>query len=153
MKLKEKIEKEDFKKALKEGNKTLKSVVAELKGAIKNFEIDKGNEPSESQIHNMVRKAVKETKESIDAFKKAKNAIRVEEEEAKLPYFMKYLPQQATPAQLDLMVSKTLDGMEDDMKTMKNMGNIMKGVKDQLKEYALDVDGKSVVDAIQRQVL
>ena len=57
----------DFKEAMKAKDSTRKAVITEIRGAIKNKEINEKIEVSETQIISIIQKIQKEMNESLDA--------------------------------------------------------------------------------------
>ena len=75
---------QDFKDAMKAKDATKKAVVTEIRGAIKNKEVNERIDVNEAQITALIQKIQKEMNESLDAFKKAGNEEQVAELTARL---------------------------------------------------------------------
>ncbi len=93
--LKQKLS-DDLKQALKRGDKVVVATVRLAMAAIKNAEIARQAELSDSDILGIIAKEARQREESIAAFKLGNRQDLVAQEEAELACLKRYLPQQMT---------------------------------------------------------
>ena len=129
----------DFKESRKAKDSTRKAVGAEIRGAIKNKEINEKIEVSDAQIIVLVQKIQKEMHESLDAFEKAENAEQVAELKARLVLVATYLPKEMDEADLKAVVEKFVEALEE--KSMKSMGRTIAAVKSEVEAAGYLVNG------------
>ena len=151
MSLREDIVTIDYRKALKEKNTTFKLVLAELKGAIQNKEIETKTELSDKEVIAIVKKANKELGESVDGFVKAHNESKVSELEERRQYIDRYLPAQISDESLHALVRTQIAEFED--VSMKDMGRIMGLCKSELSVLDLDFDGKKLSEFVKSGII
>ncbi|MBO9667958.1 MAG: GatB/YqeY domain-containing protein [Bdellovibrio sp.] len=98
-----------------------------LQAAIKNREIDMRPDPITSdEVMNVVKKLVKQRKESIDQFQQAGRQDLVDQESAELKVLEVYLPAQMSREQIEALVTEVIATLG--AKTVKDMGPVMKEV-------------------------
>ncbi|MGE5085159.1 MAG: GatB/YqeY domain-containing protein [Bacillota bacterium] len=98
-----------------------------LQAAIKNREIDMRPDPITSdEVMNVVKKLVKQRKESIDQFQQAGRQDLVDQETAELKVLEVYLPAQMSREQIEALVTEVIAALG--AKTVKDMGPVMKEV-------------------------
>ena len=147
--LKERICKTDYMTALKEKNSIQKLVIAELKGAIKNKEIDSKKDLSDSDIVAIIKKCIKELNESIDGYLKVGNEEMATELQKRTKYFDCYLPEALSHEEIEAIVETICKDYE---LTMKNMGNIMKSSKVALEVTGKDFDSKLLSELVRAKL-
>lgn len=138
MPLIEKIE-EDFKNALKAGQKERVSVLRLLKAALKNKEIEFGRPLSEEDYLSVISSQIKQRKDSITQYEKAGRSDLVETERLELEILSSYLPRQLSPEEVDQLIRETI--RETGAKGLKDMGMVMKALMPKVKGAA---DGKLI---------
>ncbi|MFP3728084.1 GatB/YqeY domain-containing protein [Priestia filamentosa] len=131
---------EDLKQAMKEKNNTKKSVITLLRAGLTNEKIKKQADLTEQEEMAIVRRELKQTKDSLFEFKKAGRDDLVEKEEAKIAILETYLPKQLTEAELFAEIKKMQIG-----KT-KNVGQVIGQVVSQFKEVA---DGAVIAKVVK----
>jgi uncharacterized protein len=129
----------DFKESMKAKDATKKAVVTEIRGAIKNKEINEKIEVTDAQITTIIQKIQKEMNESLDAFEKAGNAEQVAELKARLEIVATYLPKEMDEAEMKAIIEKVIKDLDD--KSMKNMGRTIASVKSQVEGAGFLVNG------------
>ncbi|MES0329596.1 MAG: GatB/YqeY domain-containing protein [Dehalococcoidales bacterium] len=144
--LKEKLA-DDVKQALRQGDKQKVSCLRLLLAAVKNAEIARQTELSDTDVLGVIVKQAKQCRESIDAFKKGDRPDLVAQEEAELAILEAYLPQQMTPQEISDTVSKVI--AEVGAEGPGDMGRVMAKLMPQLKGRA---DGRQV-NAIVSELL
>lgn len=98
-----------------------------LQAAIKNREIDMRPDPiTADEVMNVVKKLVKQRKESIDQFQQAGRQDLVDQESAELKVLEVYLPTQMSREQIEALVTEVIAALG--AKTVKDMGPVMKEV-------------------------
>ncbi|AFX99933.1 GatB/YqeY domain-containing protein [Bdellovibrio bacteriovorus] len=98
-----------------------------LQAAIKNREIDMRPEPiTADEVMNVVKKLVKQRKESIEQFQTAGRTDLVDQETAELKVLEVYLPAQMGRDQIEALVTEVIAALG--AKTVKDMGPVMKEV-------------------------
>lgn len=98
-----------------------------LQAAIKNREIDmRPDAITPEEVINVVKKLVKQRKESIDQFSQAGRQDLVDQESAELKVLEVYLPAQMSREQIEALVGEVIAATG--AKTVKDMGPVMKEV-------------------------
>lgn len=98
-----------------------------LQAAIKNREIDMRPDPiNPDEVLGVIKKLVKQRKESIDQFLQAGRQDLVDQETAELKVLEVYLPAQMSREQIEALVTETISTLG--AKTVKDMGPVMKEV-------------------------
>jgi uncharacterized protein YqeY len=137
---------EDFKKAFKAKEETVKSALSNLKAALKNAEIEKKYTLSEPEIASVIGKKVKQHKDSITEFEKGGRPDLVENETKQMQVLQTYLPKQMDESQVRNLVTDTIHEMNA---TAADFGKVMKAV---LAKAAGQTDG-TVVSKIVKEEL
>lgn len=138
---------QDLKNAMKARDDTRKRTLRTLKTAITRAEKDKGHPLSDDEILAVIRRQVKQRRDSIEAFQKGGRQDLVDAEQAELDILENYLPAplgedviRAAAAQVITEVGAT---------SMRDMGKVMGKLMAQLKNQA---DGR-VINQIVRELL
>ncbi|KYG60644.1 GatB/YqeY domain-containing protein [Bdellovibrio bacteriovorus] len=98
-----------------------------LQAAIKNREIDMRPNPiTGDEVLGVVKKLVKQRKESIEQFQQAGRQDLVDQESAELKVLEVYLPAQMSREQIEALVTEVIAATG--AKTVKDMGPVMKEV-------------------------
>lgn len=98
-----------------------------LQAAIKNREIDMRPEPiTPDEVMLVVKKLVKQRKESIDQFQQANRQDLVDQETAELKVLEVYLPTQMSREKIEALVAEVISTLG--AKSVKDMGPVMKEV-------------------------
>ncbi|KYG66913.1 glutamyl-tRNA amidotransferase [Bdellovibrio bacteriovorus] len=98
-----------------------------LQAAIKNREIDMRPNPiTADEIMGVIKKLVKQRKESIDQFQQAGRQDLVDQETSELKILEVYLPAQMSHEQIEALVTEVIASVG--AKTVKDMGPVMKEV-------------------------
>lgn len=115
----------DVKNAMKDKDQLKVTALRMLQAAIKNREIELRPEAiSGDEIMAVVRRLVKQRKESIEQYKAANRQDLVDQEAAELKILETYLPQQLGRDQLEKVVTEVIASLS--AKTIKDMGPVMK---------------------------
>lgn len=119
-----------------------------LQSAIKYKEVElRPNAITSEDVLGVVKKLVKQRKESIDQFQQASRQDLVEKEQAELKVLEAYLPQQMTKEQIEVVVSQVIAALQ--AKTIKDMGTVMKEV---LAKTAGAADNKTISEVIKAKL-
>ena len=129
----------DFKESMKAKDTTRKAVVTEIRGAIKNKEINERIEVNDAQIITIIQKIQKEMNESLDAFKQVGNEEQIHELESRLDFVATYLPREMEVADIEVLIAKVVAGLEE--KSLKYMGITISTVKGQIEAAGFLVNG------------
>ncbi len=143
MQLSEKLS-DDFKTALKSGDKNKVSILRIIKAAVKNREIEKGSALTDEEICAIFKSFVKRANESIEQFSKAGRTELAEKEKQEVAIMQSYLPQQLDADEIRNLIKKAIKEVE--AAGLKDMGKVMKAVMLKTKGQA---DGKLVNNLVK----
>jgi hypothetical protein len=146
MSLAEKIA-NDFKVALKTGDKDKVSVLRLIKSTMKNKEIEKKTALTDEEIQAILRSFVKRGKESIEQFSKAGRSDLVEKEKKELSLIQDYLPRQLSEDEVKKVVSDIMN--EQGLSGPKDLGKAMKAAMARLRGQA---DGKLLNNIVKEML-
>lgn len=143
---------EDLKSAMRAKDKVRLRTLRSLRAAITNKEIDKrqegeGGELDEQEQLALVRKQVKQRKDSIEQYEKAGRDDLVEKEQAEIDVLEDYLPQPLTDEELEEKLSAIID--EVGAETMADMGPVMGRAMSELRGRA---DGSRVQQVVREML-
>ena len=145
MSLKQKLQ-EDLKSSMKNKDNTKKSVVTLIRASIKQFEVDNRVELDDSQVIDIIAKLLKQTKDSLNEFKKAGREDLATQAEAEIEVLKEYLPQQLSE-ELNEIVIATIS--EVGATSMKDMKQIMSSIMPKVKGRA---DGKLINELVRKNL-
>lgn len=135
----------DMKTAMRDKDQLKLDAIRFLQAAIKNREIElRPNAITEEDVLGVIKKSVKQRKESIEQYQAAGRNDLVEKESAELKILEQFLPAQMSREQLEAIVSATI--AEVKATSIKDMGPVMKAV---LAKTAGAADGKMVSEIIK----
>ena len=138
---------EDTKTALKAGDKVRVGTLRLLSAAIKNREIEMGNEATDDDVRDVAIKEAKRRRESIDAYRSAGREELAAAEEAELEILKPFLPEQLSEAELNALIDEAV--ASTGATSPKEMGKVMGAVMAKAKGKA---DG-TVVQALVKAKL
>ncbi len=119
-----------------------------LQAAIKNREIDMRPNPiTPDEVLGVIKKLVKQRKESIEQFQQAGRQDLVDQETAELKVLEVYLPAQMGREQIEALVVEVIATLG--AKTVKDMGPVMKEV---IARSAGAADNKIVSEVIKSKL-
>lgn len=139
----------DMKVAMKakEEGKLALNTIRMARAHIRQAEIDNGHADfNDDQVLAVLRKEVKQRKETLSEIKSSGREDLVEQTKAEIDVLEKYLPAEMTPEAVEAAVKEIVDAMDPGQ---KNMGSVMKAVMAKLKGQA---DGK-LINQIVRKLL
>ena len=138
---------DDYKDALRSGDKIKVSVLRMIKAAVKNREIEKGSLLSDDEIFAVFRSFVKRANESIEQFSKAGRMDLAEKEKEELSIMQGYLPLQPGEDEIRKLVKEIIS--ETGAAGPKEMGKVIKAVMAKTKGLA---DGKLVSNLVKEML-
>lgn len=138
---------DDFKIALKTGDKNKLSVLRMIKSAMKNLEIEKKAPLTDEDTQAVLMLFAKRARESIEQFSKAGRTDLVEKEESELSIIQEYLPKQLGEEEIRKIIKDIIN--EEGAAGPKDLGKVMKPVMARLKGQA---EGK-LISNIVKEVL
>jgi uncharacterized protein YqeY len=117
----------DMKSAMREKDQVKLDTIRFMQAAIKNREIELRPEAiSNDDVMGVIRKLVKQRKESIEQFQAASRQDLADKEQAELKVIEAYLPAQMSKEQVEAIVVQVIAEMK--ASTIKDMGPVMKSV-------------------------
>ena len=120
----------DMRSGMKSKNADLVSTIRLLLAAIKQQEIDKREQLTDSDVLTIVEKLVKQRRESIQIYTEAGRNDLASKESAELEILTTYLPKQLSDEEVELIIQETLSS--SDAREPKDMGKVMAALKTQL---------------------
>ncbi|NUM60191.1 MAG: GatB/YqeY domain-containing protein [Bdellovibrionaceae bacterium] len=138
----------DMKDAMRARDSVKLEAIRFLQSAIKYKEVELRPNPITSEdVIGVVKKLVKQRKESIEQFQQASRQDLVDKELAELKVLEVYLPQQMTRDQIENVVSQVIEQLQ--AKTIKDMGAVM---KETLAKTAGAADNKTISEVIKAKL-
>ncbi|MES3036611.1 MAG: GatB/YqeY domain-containing protein [Bdellovibrionota bacterium] len=136
---------DDVKVAMKEKNTIKLNTLRFLQAAVKNREIELRPEPiSGDDVMVVLKKLVKQRKESIEQYSAASRQDLVDQETAELKILETYLPSQMSKEQVEALVKEVISSTG--AKTIKDMGAVM---KETMARSGGAADNKLISDAVR----
>lgn len=126
--------------AMKAKNKERKDSLSMLLSALKNAEIDKRQPLTEEEENAIVKKEIKQTKETLETAPENRTDIK-EEAAARLAVYEEFVPADMTEEQIAEVIGGVLKELEIEKPTAADKGKIMKVLMPLVKGKA---DGKVV---------
>ena len=117
----------EIKDAMRSKDSVKLNTLRFLQSAIKNREIElRPNPMTDDESMSVIKKLVKQRKESIEQYKAGNRQDLVDQETAELKILETYLPAQMSKEQVEKLVLDVISSMG--AKTIKEMGPVMKEV-------------------------
>jgi len=117
--------------------------VRQIKAEIMKFESNaKDLEAQDEDIIKILNSLVKQHKESIDIYSKNDRPEQLAQEKLELEVIESFLPAKVTGAELEQLVESAI--VKVGAQTKKDMGLVMKAVRDQLQNANKSVDGQEL---------
>lgn len=139
MSLEERLENE-YKSALKGGNRIKVSTLRMLKADINNVKLEQNKKTlNDEEIIKIIERQIKQHKDSIEQFEKGKRQDLVEKEKKELDILSSYMPQQLSLEELKKIIDEVIKDLGTTSK--KDMGRVMKSIMEKVKGRA---DGNKV---------
>ncbi|HAG92372.1 MAG TPA: glutamyl-tRNA amidotransferase [Bdellovibrionales bacterium] len=138
----------DMKAAMKAKEADRLSAIRMLQAALKNKEIElRPNDMTEQDALGVVRKLVKQRKDSIEEYQKAQRQDLVDKESFELTVLEAYLPAQMTKEQVEKIVNEVIQDLG--ATEMKQMGGVVKEVQ---ARTAGSADGKTISEIVKSRL-
>ena len=149
MSLKDKIT-TDITAAMRAKDANRLSVLRMAKAALMNEENKQGADYklTDEETLKVLKTLVKQRKDSIDQYEKAGRAELAEKEQSELTILENYLPQAASPEEIERAVTEAI--AETGASSIKEMGAVMKAA--QAKLVGKSADGKLVSEAVKKML-
>ena len=141
---------EDLKNAMRARNPVALNTLRAVKSAIKNAAIEKGGADGEldaGEIVTLIRKQIKQRRESVEQFTKAGRTELVDQEESEITILEHYLPAPLSAEEVNELVIAAIE--ESGASTRADMGKVMKILQERTAGRA---DGKSLSQAVMKQL-
>jgi uncharacterized protein YqeY len=119
-----------------------------VKSNLMNRKIEKGSDLTDEEVQKALQTLVKQRRDSIEQYEKANRADLAAKEASEIVFIEVYLPQAATPEEIEQAVAEAV--VETGATTMKEMGMLMKAV--QAKLTGKSADGKLVSEAVKAKL-
>lgn len=136
---------DDLKAAMKAGDKRKVSTLRLLIAALKNERIQAGHDLAADEIAAVLRRAVKQRKDSIEQYSKGGRSDLVEAETAELAILESYLPQGLTDQELESEIRAIVG--EKGFSAAKDVGLVMKEL---MSRHRGRVDGRRAQEIARR---
>jgi len=138
----------DLTAAMKAKDSGRLSALRMLKAAIMNKGVEKGRDLDDAEVLQVVASLVKQRRDSVEQYEKAGRAELAEKERAEIAVIEEYLPQAASPEEIERAVAEAI--AETGASTMKEMGAVMKAAQTRL--AGRNADGRAVSEAVKRKL-
>jgi uncharacterized protein YqeY len=129
----------DFKDAFKRSDKVRVSVLRMAKAAMKNRQIEKGEELSDEDVLSVLSTMAKQRRESIEQFSRGGREELASKEKEELVIILSYMPAQMGPDEIDQIIRGAIS--ETSAQGLQDLGKVMRIVMPRTKGAA---DGKAV---------
>jgi uncharacterized protein YqeY len=138
----------DMKAAMREKDQLRLEAIRFLQAAIKNREIEvRPNPISSDDVMAVIKKMVKQRKESIEQYQAAQRQDLADKEMAELKVIENYLPAQMGKEQIEAVVAQVIAELK--ATSIKDMGAVMKAV---IAKTAGAADNKLVSETIKAKL-
>ena len=138
---------EDFKQALRSGDKLRLSVIRLLTALIKNREVEKRGPLTDAEVLQAIVASCKQRQEAVEQYRRGGRQDLVDKESAELEILQTYLPRPLTSDELHTMVLEAI--REAQATSLKEMGKVMSVLMPRITGRA---DGK-MVNTLVREAL
>lgn len=139
---------EESAKAMKNKEAMRVKVLRFVSSAIKNKEIElRPKELTDEDTISVLKKQIKQTKESLEHYKKANYTKQAEEENFALSLLESFLPKALAPEEIKKVVLEVI--AETKANSIKDMGSVMKMVMAKTKGSA---DGKQLSQIVRNEL-
>lgn len=138
---------QDIKEAMKSGDKNTLKVVRMIKSSLDNEKIKLGKDVTEDDELSVLNREMKQRKESLDEFAKAKRDDLVNDVSSEIDVLKSYLPEQLDNDQVKKIVNETISEVKAD--SSKDIGKVMSALTPKIKGKA---DGKTVSNLVKEML-
>jgi uncharacterized protein YqeY len=138
---------EDMKNAMKQKDTVVKNTVQMARAAILQIEKDNKITLDDDGVIDVIAKEVKKRRDVLPEYEKSGRQDLVDSLKAEIDVLMKYLPQQLTEEELEVIVRQAVN--ETGAVSARDMGKVMQAVMPKVRGRA---DGK-MINAIVKRIL
>lgn len=100
---------EDLKRAMRDQNKELLSVIRMVKGAMQLEEIKVKHPLTDEEVITILSREIKTRKESIAEFEKGNRTDLIEKTQSEIHILEKYMPEQLSEAEVDKIIEEAFE--------------------------------------------
>ncbi len=118
---------DDIKTAMKAGDKPRLATLRLMSAAIKQREVDERKDLGEEEVIGLLDKMLKQRRESIEQYAKAKRDDLVAQEQSEIEQIQTYMPAQLTSEEITAIVDQAIS--DSGASSIKDMGKVMGLVK------------------------
>lgn len=136
-----------IKDSLKNKDMVKANVIRMLKADLVNEEIKQNKDLTEEQVIQVIQRAVKKRKESIDEYKKVNQETRVQEEENELKILLPFLPEPLSEGEIVNMIDEIIKEIQP--AGMKDFGKVMSAV---MQKAQGRVEGKVINELVKKKL-
>lgn len=136
---------EDMKQAMKSRDKFTLSTIRMVRSTIKYLEIDLKRTLDDNEVLDILSREIKQRKDALQEFESAGRDELVASTKAEIEIIMKYLPEQLSEEEINLIVQQTIQ--ETGASSKSEMGKVMSALMPKVKGRA---DGKLLNQAVQQ---
>src|SRR5687767_9774522 len=147
MSLKEQIT-NDMTSAMKAKDALRTSTLRMVKAAVKNREIEKGEELSDDDVMKVMRSLVKQRRDSVEQYEKGGRPELAEKETSEIDIIEAYLPQAASREEIEQAIVLAIQ--ETGAATMREMGAVMKAAQTRL--AGRNADGRTISEIVKEKL-
>jgi uncharacterized protein YqeY len=138
----------DMTAAMKAKDAARTSTLRMLKAAIMNREKEGGDALTDEDVTKLLRSQLKQRRDSVEQYEKAGRQDLVDKETAEIAVIENYLPQAASPDEIDQAVSDAI--AETGATSLKDMGAVMK--VSMAKLAGKNADGRLVSETVKKKL-
>jgi uncharacterized protein YqeY len=133
-------------RSLKEGNKEITMVLRLILAEFQKEEISQGSDLNNNDELSLLQKMIKQRNDSIKQYSDAGRNELAEKEQKEIAIIQEFLPEQINEEELLKLAKETINDLSAD--SMKEMGNVMKVLKDKTSGQADPAAISKVVKAL-----
>ena len=116
--------KDEIKAAMKAKDKDRLAILRQVYGEVKNIEVDERREITDADVDAMLKRTIKQTKETLEgSIKAANDQERTDRLTAQVAILEDYLPKQVVGAELSALIDEVLSSTG--ASTKREMGRVM----------------------------
>ena len=138
----------DLTTAMKAQDAARTSTLRMVKAAMMNRQIEKGSELDDDEMQKLLRSLVKQRRDSIEQYEKARRQELVDKEQAEIEVIETYLPKAASHEEIEQVVTAVI--AETGASSMRDMGKVMKAVQAAL--AGKNADGRLVSEVVKAKL-
>lgn len=136
---------EDLKVAVRESDALRRQTLRYLRSEIHNVEIERKRPLSDDEVVAIIRRQIKQRRDSIEQFSKGGRQDLVEHESAELGILQSYLPEDLSTDELEHIAFEVAN--ETGATGSRDMGKVMAKMRERVAGRA---DGRATADAVKR---